>query len=197
MLFMQPVVVNDAQVERATPAEVRQAEPRAAEEQLTWTAWAETTVAQDSMGGRSPFGPNAPDTNNLTPRPTPASPPAQTVEPPAAPASVNPDDSAATSPGQQTDAGPPGTESGRPGGVPSSDTTVSPPARGPGGATVGAPLTAGTGGMAGSSGSASSGPALEPSQGTPPNPYEPSSSTYPGAREASLPGSSSGASNSQ
>jgi hypothetical protein len=35
------------------------------------------------------------------------------------------------------------------------------------------------------------------SPATPANPYTPSSSTFPGAREASLPGSSSGASNSQ
>jgi len=148
MLFMQPVVMNDAHVDRATPAEVRQAEPHAAEEQPSWTTW-----AQDSMGGRSPFGPNAPDTNNLTPRPTPASPPSSTVEPPA-PVDVNPDDPAATTPGQ-TDAGPPGTETGRPGGVPSSDTS-------------GSTTAPGTGGMAGTEG-----------------------------HEASLPGVSSGASNTQ
>ena len=69
MLFMQPVVVNDAHaLDRATPAEVRLAEPRAAEEPPTWTGWAGTMLAQSGMDSRSPFGPNAPDTNNLTPR---------------------------------------------------------------------------------------------------------------------------------
>jgi hypothetical protein len=136
MLFIQPVVMNDAHTDRATPAEVRQAEPRTAEEQPNWTAW-----AQDSMGGRSPFGPNAPDTNNLTPRPTPASPPSSTVAPPA-PVDVNPDDPAATAPRQQTDAGPPGTETGRPGGVPSSDTS---------GSTTTPVTTPGTGGVTGTS----------------------------------------------
>ena len=193
MLFMQPVVVNDAQADRATAAEVRQAEPRAAEEQGTWTGWAEMMLAQDSMGGRSPFGPNAPDTNNLTPRPTPASPPASTVEPPATPAAANPEDSAATVPGQQTDAGPPGAETGRPGGVPSSDNS--------GSDNSGALAPLGTGGavrVSGTGGTSGAGrPAPEASWGTPPNPYQPSSSTFPGAREATLPGSSSGASNTQ
>ena len=68
MLFMQPVVVNDAHApDRATPAEVRLAEPRAAEAPPAWTGWAGTMLAQSGMDSRSPFGPNAVDHNDLTP----------------------------------------------------------------------------------------------------------------------------------
>ena len=80
MLFMQPVVVNDAAaVERALPAEVRMAEPRAAEQQPPWTG---ALFAQSSLDSRSPFGANATDRNDVTP-PAPAPHnPTDTVTPP-------------------------------------------------------------------------------------------------------------------
>ena len=65
MLFLQPVVVDDAlAADRSAPAEVRMAE-RPAYARMTWAG---ATLAQNGpMDGRSPFGPNAPGANDLTP----------------------------------------------------------------------------------------------------------------------------------
>ena len=85
MLFLQPVVVDDAcAADRSAPAEVRIAE-RASYERMTWTG---TTLAQNGpMDGRSPFGPNAPGANDLTPdRPL--------VNPARGPDGIEPDGSA-------------------------------------------------------------------------------------------------------
>jgi hypothetical protein len=63
MLFLQPVVVDDARLmDRSAPAEVRIAER--AQAQPGWTGEA---LAQSSMDQRSPFGNNAPTSNDLTP----------------------------------------------------------------------------------------------------------------------------------
>src|SRR5512147_370988 len=117
MLFMQPVVVNDAHaMDRATAAEVRLAQPSAVrgEEQPSWSGWADTTLAQGGMDSRSPFGPNAVDHNDLTPPASAPHQPGDTVAPPAAPNAAKPADSPGDSPNQpaqapgQTDAAPPG-----------------------------------------------------------------------------------------
>jgi len=86
MLFIQPVVVSDAQaMVLATPAEVRQAERQVATEPPSWSSWADTLLAQSGMDSRSPFGPNAVDHNDLTPPASAPHQPADTVEPPATP----------------------------------------------------------------------------------------------------------------
>jgi hypothetical protein len=71
MVFLQPVVVNDAQAANQTPAaEVRVIDRRALEQ----PAWPAPMLAQAGMDQRSPFGNNAPTSNELTPKPTPANP---------------------------------------------------------------------------------------------------------------------------
>src|SRR3954470_4912042 len=145
MLFMQPVLVNDAQaLDRTTPAEVRLAEPQAAEEQPGWTGWTDTTLAQAGMDSRSPFGPNAVDHNDLTPPGTAPHRPGDTVAPPTGPNAARPTDSSsntrippAQAPGQ-TDAGPPG----------ASGTTTATPATTPSTSTPGTPPTTATPGAA-------------------------------------------------
>ncbi len=108
MLFLQPVVVDDAlAADRSAPAEVRIAE-RASYERMTWTG---TTLAQNGpMDGRSPFGPNAPGANDLTPDRPLVNPNAGPMasSPTAAPAS--PSDPSSTTkipPMRAPDAGPP------------------------------------------------------------------------------------------
>ena len=203
MLFTQPVVVNDAQaLDRATPAEVRLAEPRAAEEPPTWTGWAGTMLAQSGMDSRSPFGPNAPDTNNLTPRPTPASPPSATVAPPAAPNAAKPTDAPrntdtppAQAPGQ-TDASPPG-GTGAATATPESAPSTATPAPAPSTATPAVPSSETTPGAGNTSGTTTPGTAgTTGTPWTPQNPYRASSSTFPGTTEFTRPGGS-GASNSE
>ena len=183
MLFMQPVVVNDAHaLDRAVPAEVRLAQPRA--------------LAQNLMDQRSPFGANAPDTNNLTPRPTPARPPSATVPPPATPNAAHPTDSPSntdTPPAQapgQTDAGPPG-GSGATTATPATAPSTATPAAAPSTATPAVPSSEATPGAGATSGTTEPG-----TPWTPPNPYRASSSTFPGMTEFTRPGGS-GASNSE
>src|SRR5512134_3771665 len=86
MLLLQPVVVDDAlAADRSAPAEVRIAE-RPAHARMTWAG---ATLAQNGpMDGRSPFGPNAPGANDLTPDRPLVNPDIGPMEsPPAAPAS--------------------------------------------------------------------------------------------------------------
>ena len=71
MVFLQPVVVNDAQAADQTPAAEVRVIDRSALEQPTWPA---PMLAQAGMDQRSPFGNNAPTSNELTPKPTPANP---------------------------------------------------------------------------------------------------------------------------
>lgn len=190
MLFMQAVVVNDAhEVERATPAEVRLAEPRAAQEQAqeqpTWTDWTGTMLAQAPMDSRSPFGANAPDTNNLTPRPTPANPPAAAVTPPATPVDSR---GAAVSP-QQTDAGPPVTA------TPPTEPSTATPTTVPSTATPGS-MAQPTPGAGSTNGTAPNTTAAPPATSAP-NVNRPSPGSGMGASGGTLPGQSSGASNTQ
>ena len=165
MLFMQPVVVNDAAaVERAVPAEVRMAEPRAAEQQAPWNG---ALFAQSSLDSRSPFGANATDRNDVAP-PAPAPhTPTDAVAPPRAPngalkpaSTPNPDVPSPQMSGQ-TDAGPPVAAT--------PPSTVTPDTAAPGSASIGG----GTGASTGTQG-----------------PSKPNPST-------TLPGGSSGASNSR
>jgi hypothetical protein len=194
MLFTQPVVVNDAHgLDRATPAEVRLAEPRAAEKPPTWTGWAGTMLAQSGMDSRSPFGPNAVDHNDLTPPPSAPHQPGDTVAPPAAPHAAKATDEAGTTstppkgkPGQ-TDAGPPGATTPTPVTAPSTAT----PETAPSTATPAAPRSEATPGAGNTSGTTGPG-----TPGTSPNPYRASSSTVPARTESTRPGGS-GASNSE
>lgn len=195
MLFMQAVVVNDAhEVERATPAEVRLAEPRAAQEQAqeqpTWTDWTGTMLAQAPMDSRSPFGANAPDTNNLTPRPTPANPPAAAVTPPATPVDSR---GAAVSP-QQTDAGPPVTAT--PPTEPSTATPTTVPSTATPGSTTPGSMAQPTPGAGSTNGTAPNTTAAPPATSAP-NVNRPSPGSGMGASGGTLPGQSSGASNTQ
>jgi hypothetical protein len=67
MVFLQPVVVNDAQhADQKTPAAEVRVIDRHALEQPVWTG---PMLAQGAMDQRSPFGNNAPASNELTPRP--------------------------------------------------------------------------------------------------------------------------------
>ncbi len=174
MLFFQPVVVHDASAaDRSPPAEVRVAEKRAPEQEV-WSGWTGTMLAQSSLDNRSPFGANAVDRNDVTP-PAPAPHnPTDTVMPPSdtvnnAPGGTNPADSAGNTkiPPPEKTATPNQPDAGPP-----------PPASGAGAAPGTAPS------------SATTPPPQEPIQ-------QPSSSTFPGAREGTLPGGSSGASNSR
>jgi len=177
MLFFQPVVVHDASAaDRSPPAEVRVAEKRAPEQEV-WSDWTRTMLAQSSLDNRSPFGANAADRNDVTPpAPTPHNP-SDTVMPPssgAAPGTATPADSASNTripPPEQTQA---------PGATGQPDAGPPPPV------TVGSKPETTTG--AGNAGGTTSTP--EPVE-------QPSSSTFPGAREVTLPGGSSGASNSR
>jgi hypothetical protein len=201
MLFMQPVLVNDGHaLDRAIAAEVRLAEPQAAEGQPTWTGWSGTTLAQSGMDSRSPFGPNAVDHNDLTPPGTAPHRPGDTVAPPTTP-NAHPTDSSSNTrippeqaPGQ-TDAGPPGASGTTTATPPTEPSTATPPtvpstttpATTPSTGTP-APTTSGAGNSSGST---------EPgTTGTPVNPYRASSSTFPGMTEFTRPGGS-GASNSE
>src|SRR6476661_3263099 len=76
MLFVQPVVVNDA-AQRPVAAEVRVAE--CPTDQPEWTG---PMLAQGPTDQRSPFGAGAPDKNDVTPPPSfvPPNPPSD--EPP-------------------------------------------------------------------------------------------------------------------
>src|SRR3954447_15537364 len=73
MLFLQPVVVNDVQAANQTPAAEVSVIDRSAIEQPTWPGPA-SMLAQAGMDQRSPFGNNAPTSNELTPKPTPVNP---------------------------------------------------------------------------------------------------------------------------
>ena len=206
MLFIQPVVVSDAQaMVLATPAEVRQAEPQTAQgemKQPSFASWTGTTLAQSGMDSRSPFGPNAVDHNDLTPPGSAPHQPADTVAPPPRPNAVNPEDSssntrippAEAAPGQ-TDAGPPGTANttATPGTAPSTETPATTPSTETPRADSSAAARPGGPGPVTTTGSGSATGSSSP----PENPYTPSSSTFPGARQGTLPGSSSGASNTQ
>jgi hypothetical protein len=176
MLFFQPVVVHDASAaDRTPPAEVRVAEERAPEQEV-WSGWTGMVLAQSSLDNRSPFGANAVDRNDVTP-PAPAPHnPTDTVMPPssgAAPGTATPADSASNTrippPAPTQTAGQP--DAGPP-------PPVTTPTPGP------APERTG----AGNAGGTTSAPSPT---------YAPSSSTFPGAREGTLPGGSSGASNSR
>src|SRR3954452_13624746 len=182
MVFMQPVAVNDAHaLDRTTPAEVRLAEPRAAQDAPTWTGWSATFVAQAGMDSRSPFGPNAVDHNDLTPPGTAPHRPGDTVAPPTGPNAARPTDSSSNTripPAGQTDAGPPG----------ASGTTTATPATTPSTGTPGTtPSTATPGVTTPGAGSTSGTTATPPA----------SSTATPGATGATLPGGSSGASNTR
>jgi hypothetical protein len=65
MVFMQPVVVNDA-ADRALPAEVQKAERRAPELQR-WTDWTATMVAEDTKPPSEDTP--RPEANEVTPAP--------------------------------------------------------------------------------------------------------------------------------
>ena len=186
MLFMQPVLVNDAHaLDRTTPAEVRLAEPQAAEDQPTWTGWTGPTLAQSGMDSRSPFGPNAVDHNDLTPPGTAPHHPGDTVAPPAGPNAARPTDSSsntrippAQAPGQ-TDAGPPGA-SGTTTATPATTPSTGTPATVPSTATPAPVTTPGAGSASGTT-------------ATPPA----STTATPGTTGGTLPGGSSGASNTR
>ena len=212
MLFMQPVVVNDAQaLDRATPAEVRLAEPRAAEEPPTWTGWAGTMLAQSGMDSRSPFGPNAVDHNDITPPPARPHRPGDTVAPPAAPNAAKPTDSSGRhghaagasagtdrrvpARGHRSNDGHAGkrAEHSHAGNAPS----TAAPAPAPSTATPAVPSSENTPGAGNTSGTTASGTAgTTGTPWTPQNPYRASSSTFPGMTEFTRPGGS-GASNSE
>src|SRR4051812_6832278 len=182
MLFMQPVLVNDAQaLDRTTPAEVRLAEPQAAENQPVWTGCTGTTLAQSGMASSSPFGPNAVDHNDLTPPGTAPHRPGDTVAPPTGPNAARPTDSSSNTripPAGQTDAGPPG----------ASGTTTATPATTPSTGTPGTtPTTATPVTTPGGAGSASGTTATPPA----------STTATPSATGGTLPGGSSGASNTR
>jgi len=138
MVFLQPVVVNDAHAADQSPAaEVRVVDRRTLEP----PAWTGPMLAQGAMDQRSPFGNNAPTSNELTPRPRPASPtdnqaqvadPMSTTKIPPAPG--------------QADAGPPppssGTSTATPGTEPSTATPGSTvPGSMPGANTASPPRT--------------------------------------------------------
>jgi len=200
MLFMQPVVVNDAHaMDRATAAEVRLAQPSAArgEEPPSWSGWADTMLAQSGMDSRSPFGPNAVDHNDATPAPSAPHQPGDTVAPPAAPNAAKPADSASGAPSQpaqapgQTDAAPPGA-SGTTTATPETPPSTATPGTVPSAATPGVPAPVTTPGAGSTSGT------TPPDATTPPgNPDKASSSTFPGMTEFTRPGGSSGASNTE
>lgn len=172
MLFLQPVVVNDASAaDRTPPAEVRVAEERAPDQPPSWSGWSDSVLAQSSLDSRSPFGANATDRNDVTP-PAPHTP-TDTVTPPTTPGkpdSDTPADSMSTTkipphaPANTPDAGPP------------------PPVSGSGATPGTTPAPTSTGGTT----------------GTPAEPvHQPSSSTFPGAREGTGPQPGSGASNTR
>ena len=221
MLFLQPVVVDDARAaDRSAPAEVRIAE-RPAHARMTWTG---ATLAQNGpMDGRSPFGPNAPGANDLTPdRPlvnqhagpmessptaAPASPsdPASTtkIPPVRAPDSGPPPGTTTTNPDTTTDTVAPGTvapptatpSTTAPGTTPTPATpgSAKPSTATPGktpGTTTPAPTPSTTtpgGGAAGFSGAS---PKTIPTV-PPANPSDPTMGP------STLPGASSGASNTR
>ena len=203
MVFLQPVVMNDAHAaDRSPAAEVRVVD-RGALEQPVWQGWQAGTgpvLAQQGMDQRSPFGNNAPTSNQLTPTP-------RMVNPNATDNSGQVADPMSTTkipPAQgQPDAGPPPPSSATsaPPGEPSSTTTGPVPGTtAPG--TAGAPTPLRTTPMPNTtpatptpsltpgSGAGATPPTIPDTQSVPPQPTaQPSSSTFPGA--------SSGTSNTQ
>ncbi len=171
MLFFQPVVVHDASAaDRSPPAEVRVAEERAPEQEV-WSDWTRTMLAQSSLDNRSPFGANAVDRNDVTP-PAPAPHnPTDTITPPS--------DEMNNAPGSTTPADSAGNTK-----IPPPEKTATPNQPDAGPPPPASTTTPGTGNAGGTT-------------STPEPTYQPSSSTFPGAREGTLPGGSSGASNSR
>lgn len=166
------------------------AEPRAAAPR--WTDWSGVMLAQSSLDQRSPFGANAVDNNNkVTPAAATTAPlPPQTSDNPDVPGSTAPPTRSSTQvpPPGQPDAAPPLTGTGT--------TTTAPPTAAPGTAkptsTPGG--AAGTGNASGTT-SAPDNPIAPIAPSPAPGNINPrSSSTLPGA---TLPGGSSGASNSR
>jgi hypothetical protein len=190
MLFMQPVVVNDAPVaDRALAAEVRIVERRALEQ----PRWNGTMLAQGPMDQRSPFGNNAPDMNDLTPTPRMVNPPTS--------AQTAPADSMSNTkippPQGQPDAGPP---------PPAGGTTTTPGTAPAGTGTPGGTL--GETPNASRSSAAPSTPSGMPDRnptGVEPGATIPGTSTPaplpvpapPPSSSSTLPGASSGASNTR
>ena len=200
MVFLQPVVMNDAHAaDRSPAAEVRVVDRRALE-QPVWSAepvWMRPLLAQGGMDQRSPFGNNAPTSNQLTPTPRMVNPtptdnsgagqvgdptttkiPPVTGQPDAGP--PPPSSEGGATPGTEpsaTGATAPGTAAGTPAAARTTtmpNTTPSTPTQG---------TTPG-------SGAGATPPTIPDTRSVPPQPIEqPSSSTFPGA--------SSGTSNTQ
>ena len=205
MVFLQPVVMNDAHAaDRSPAAEVRVVD-RQAFEQPVWHGWQVGTglmLAQQGLDQRSPFGNNAPTSNQLTPTPRMVNPnptdnsgagqvsdPMSTTKIPPAqgqpdagpppPSSVN-----SATPGEPSPASPtpgatgataPGTAAGTPAPIrttPMPTTTPSTPTQG---------TTPG-------SGAGATPPTIPDTQSVPPQPIQqPSSSTFPGAATGTSP----------
>ena len=200
MLFLQPVVVSDVSAaDRTPPAEVRFVDRRALEQPPGWTGM---TLAQGGMDQRSPFGANAPDMNDLTPTPRMMNP-VDSTQPgtgPGAPGDSMSNTRIPPAPARP-DAGPP----------PPTDTTTTAPGTPPGTAPAGTGTPGGTLGTtpnANRSSAAPSTPAGMPDRnptGNPPGATIPGTSTPaplpvpapPPSSSSTLPGVTSGASNTQ
>jgi hypothetical protein len=197
MVFLQPVVVNDAQAaDQNTPAaEVRVVDRRALEQPV----WTGPMLAQGAMDQRSPFGNNAPASNELTPRPRMVNPSDNTqsgfngtgrgagqVADPMSTTKIPPA-------AGQPDAGPPPPSSGTtatPGTEPSTAPTQNAVPRATMPNTTPADVTPGT---TPGSGAGATPPRIPDSQSIPPVPAQPSQPPS----SATLPGGSSGASNTR
>src|SRR5262245_44017747 len=84
MVFIQPVVVDDAvATNRPVAAEVRVAER--VREEPRWTGWTGMMLAQSAIDQRSPFGAGAPDKNDIRPDFVPPNTPAGNVPAPSNP----------------------------------------------------------------------------------------------------------------
>jgi hypothetical protein len=192
MLFLQPVVVDDAvATDRSTPpAEVRMAERQSLEP----PRWTGLMLAQSSIDQRSPFGTNAPNANDGTPDFVPRNPAANTPTPNQVGSSPIGDPSSTTKippPSGVPDAGPPPPLGGSstPGASPSTTapgTTVPSP-------SLNAPTTTTPGAVNGLSGTTTAPGGVTP----PPQPPGGSSTIISPSVSPTYPGASSGASNTR
>jgi hypothetical protein len=201
MLFLQPVVVNDAHAADQSPAaEVRVVDRRTLEP----PAWPGAILAQSSVDQRSPFGNNAPTSNELTPRPRMVNPDPGTGQP------ADPMSTTKIPPAQgQPDAGPPPPSSGS-SGTPNTEPGTATPNAAPG-TTIPTPNPSPsttmpqttpqepTPGTTPGGGAGAPLPTVPDSRSVPPVPPPPGSSApaTPPAGSSTIPGASSGASNTR
>jgi hypothetical protein len=201
MVFLQPVVVNDAQAadQKTLAAEVRVID-RHALEQPVWTG---PMLAQGAMDQRSPFGNNAPASNELTPRPRMVNPSDNntqsgfTATGSGAGQVADPMSTTKIPPAAgQPDAGPPPPSAGTattPGGTTAEPNPVGPapnPTTTMPDTTPAQPTTGTTPG----SGAGAAPPSIPDSRSIPAVPAQPGGAPPP---SATLPGASSGASNTR